>query len=100
MGRPWIKSRHGYRLSKNDGSGTLVCCPVHQRWYPQHYKRRFGPTTQTVQGTCPSCRDDYESLLHGARYFGIPLNEAHLAGNLERIEERAGRKLLRYRQHG
>lgn len=100
MRRPWINSRHGYRLSKGDGSGTLVCCPIHQRWYPQTYKRRFGPTVHTVPGSCPTCRDDYDNLLYGSRFLGIPLEEAHLPGNLERVEEHIGHKLLRYHPRG
>ncbi|MEV8518646.1 hypothetical protein ABZR86_02500 [Dyella marensis] len=100
MSREWINSRHGYRLSKSNGGGTLILCPIHNRWHPQTLRGRHGPTGKAVPNTCPDCKQDEITLGLSGYALGIPYRERLRPENLARIEEHCGKKLLRYHKRG
>lgn len=95
MSREWIESRHGYRLSKDDGTRTQVLCTVHNQWHAQ--KVRLGK--RLVDGHCHVCRQEYSDLHAAAYALGIRPQLATKPWNLKRIEARLGKQLLRYHHH-
>lgn len=93
----WIDSRHGFRLSKADGTATKVMCPAHLYW---HQQQKRLPDGKVIDVRCPKCVSDFQDLKYIAGQLGIPLKEATRPENLKRIEERLGYRLRRYMPRG